>query len=186
MLNDGRKKWKSFFQKENMIVIFLLGILLLVIAVPTEKKDTDSGQESALSDSNESMIEKNEQEIEKEQTMEGRLEDFLSCMEGAGEVKVLIQYAASEEKIVEKDQTAAGWQSGMQQDGGPYTQETVIMTDARGSKMPYVVKTIAAQVSGVTVLAQGGDKPMIQKQITEMIEALFGLEPHKIRVAKMK
>jgi len=38
----------------------------------------------------------------------------------------------------------------------------------------------------VTVLAQGGDKPLIQKQITEMIEALFGLEPHKIRVAKMK
>ena len=38
MLNDGRKKWKSFFKKENMIVIFLLGILLLVIAVPTEKK----------------------------------------------------------------------------------------------------------------------------------------------------
>lgn len=186
MLIDGRKKWKPFLKKENMIVVFLLGLLLLVIAVPTEKKDADSNQESVLLDSTESMIEKNGQEIQKEQTMEGRLEEFLSCMEGAGEVKVLIQYSASEEKIVEKDRTAAGWQSAAQQEEIPYTQETVIMTDSQGSKTPYVVKTLAAQVSGVTVLAQGGDKPLIQKQITEMIEALFGLEPHKIRVAKMK
>ena len=42
-----------------------------------------------------------------------------------------------------------------------------------------------AQVEGVTVLAQGGDSPVLKKNITEVIEALFDIEPHKIKVAKM-
>ena len=40
-------------------------------------------------------------------------------------------------------------------------------------------------MEGVTVLAQGGDSPVLKKNITEVIEALFDIEPHKIKVAKM-
>ena len=46
-------------------------------------------------------------------------------------------------------------------------------------------KTLAACVEGVTVLAQGGDLPAVQKNITDVIEALFGIEAHKIKVAKL-
>ena len=41
------------------------------------------------------------------------------------------------------------------------------------------------RVEGVTVLAQGGGSAVVQKEITEVMEALFGIEPHKIKVAKM-
>ena len=47
------------------------------------------------------------------------------------------------------------------------------------------VFSVQAKVEGVTVLAQGGDSPVLKKNITEVIEALFDIEPHKIKVAKM-
>lgn len=60
------------------------------------------------------------------------------------------------------------------------------LSDRRdGSKTPYVTHTLSAKVEGVTVLAQGGDSPVLKKNITEVIEALFDIEPHKIKVAKM-
>jgi stage III sporulation protein AG len=41
-------------------------------------------------------------------------------------------------------------------------------------------------VEGVSVVAQGGGDSQIQKNITEVIQALFGIEAHKIKVVKMK
>ena len=64
-------------------------------------------------------------------------------------------------------------------------ENTVYQTGRDGSKTPYVNHTLSAKVEGVTVLAQGGDSSILQKNITEFIEALFDIEPHKIKVAKM-
>ena len=63
-------------------------------------------------------------------------------------------------------------------------ENTVYQTGRDGSKTPYVTHTLSAKVEGVTVLAQGGDSSILQKNITEVIEALFDIEPHKIKVAK--
>ena len=63
---------------------------------------------------------------------------------------------------------------------------TVYITEEDGSRTPYVSETIQPRVEGVTVVAQGGDDARIQKSITEVIEALFDIEAHKIKVVKMK
>ena len=41
-------------------------------------------------------------------------------------------------------------------------------------------------VEGVSVVAEGGDSALVQKNISEVIQALFGIEAHKIKVVKMK
>ena len=65
-------------------------------------------------------------------------------------------------------------------------ESTVYVTDADGSRTPYVTETIQPRVEGVTVVARGGGDARIQKNITEVIEALFDIEAHKIKVVKMK
>ena len=50
----------------------------------------------------------------------------------------------------------------------------------------YVSKIREPSIEGVTVVAQGGGNAVIQKNITEVIQALFGIEAHKIKVVKMK
>ena len=46
-------------------------------------------------------------------------------------------------------------------------------------------KTLAPQIEGVLVLAQGGDNAVVSANITEAVMALFGIEAHKIKVMKM-
>ena len=126
--------------------------------------------------------------------LEQRLEDMLSSMQGVGKVKVMVTLVSRGEKVVEKDiplersniveNDSTG---GNRSTNEMYSQEeTVYSTSTEGDKIPYVIKEYSAVVEGVSVAAQGGDSPLIQKNICEVIQALFGIEAHKIKVVKMK
>lgn len=126
--------------------------------------------------------------------LEQRLEEILGAMQGVGRVKVMVTLASSGEKIVEKDiplernniveNDSTG---GNRSTNEMYSQEeTVYSTNSEGDKIPYVVKEYSAVVEGVSVVAEGGDSALVQKNISEVIQALFGIEAHKIKVVKMK
>ena len=128
------------------------------------------------------------------QNLEQRLEEMLGAMQGVGRVKVMVTLASSGEKIVEKDiplersniveNDSTG---GNRSTNEMYSQEeTVYSTNSEGDKIPYVVKENSAVVEGVSVVAEGGDSALVQKNISEVIQALFGIEAHKIKVVKMK
>lgn len=178
--------------KENMIVLALSGVLLMVAAIPADGGKKEPSQEAALSD----VSEDGERQEEESAAggLERRLEQFLSCMDGAGKVKVMITYSSSEEQVVEKDVPSGSISQTSENDGAggarsAVTKEaqesTVYVTGRDGTQSPYVSKTLAAKVEGVTVLAHGGGSRAVQKNITDVIEALFGIEAHKIKVAKM-
>lgn len=142
----------KYFQKENLIVLVLGGILLAVIAVPV-KKDEDVQVQETLS----SVVEKTmENEVTEERgnqdyitMMEEKLENILSGIEGAGKVNVMITLQESEVLVVENDM---------------------------------VVKTIYPKVEGVVVIAQGAGTGKVKQHITEVIQALFDITIHKIKV----
>ena len=126
--------------------------------------------------------------------LEERLEEILSAVQGVGSVKVMITLSSSGEKIVEKDiplernsiveNDSTG---GNRSTNEMYSQEeTVYSTNAEGDKIPFVIKENSAVVEGVSVVAEGGNNPQTQKNISEVIQALFGIEAHKIKVVKMK
>ena len=115
-------------------------------------------------------------------------------MEGVGKERVMITVKASAEQVIEKDISTTR-QSSVETDssGGSRTtndmdngESTIYQEDNSGNKSPYVVKKIHPTVEGVIVVAQGGGNATISKNITDMIQALFGIEAHKIVVVKMK
>ena len=55
-----------------------------------------------------------------------------------------------------------------------------------GDETPYVVRELMPKIEGVLVVAQGAGNVSVKKQIRETIEALFGLEEHKISIMKME
>ena len=95
--------------------------------------------------------------------------------------------------MVEKDvpYTIQMSQNGTDEENGTKNQQenreesTVYERDAQGKESPYVKKTLAPQIEGVLVLAQGGDNAVVSANITEAVMALFGIEAHKIKVMKM-
>ena len=211
-LNPNITKEKVL-KKDNMIILILTGILLLVIAWPMEEPEKKENSVSELWDRNNGMLqETNETTIDgKEvievsisqsfldeeyivQTLEHRLEEILYAMDGVGQVKVMITLASQGEKIVEKD-IPLERSNILEEDSGGGSrstnemnskEETVYSTNSQGDKIPYVVKETGVEVAGVSVVAQGGDNEAVQKNIGEVIQALFGIEEHKIKVVKMK
>lgn len=115
-------KWLP--KKNQWLIVLLAGILLVVIAIPTEKKSQ-----------NQVEIKKNTEESHSSE-MEEKLENILSNMQNVGKVQVMITYKDS------------------------------------------------GQVEGIVVLAEGAKNAVVVKNITEVVQALFDVDAHKIKVIR--
>lgn len=197
-------------RKDQLLIMILCGILLCVIALPVQEKDSvSSGSKSNISDRSSVTIGKSTQSSEEPESFqqaggaetlsyasywEERLKKSLSRIEGAGEVEVLITLKESEERILEKDipeqvsETAETDAEGGSRTISERRQEetTVYTVNEAGQSVPYVSKVIQPVIEGVVVIAQGGDSEIVKQNIIETIQVLFGIEANKIRVVKMK
>ena len=107
------EKWKV--NRQQVLILLCIGILLMIIAIPTTENTSVTKQGSDL---------------------EKRLENILSQIEGIGEVHVMISMDGNE------------------------------------------------IVQGIAVSAQGGNQSTVEREIVEVVQALFDIETHKIKVIK--
>lgn len=205
-------KWKSIVEKwlgsktkkENMIIFILLGILLFIISLPT-KEDTDNkAYESVLMDSKRNILEetKDTKAVTASKTaeqdyvtyLEEKLEKTLSYVDGVGKIKVMVTVLNSQKEVVEKDRTTnRSTTSETDSEGGnrninstESTETTLYTVDETGNQIPYVTQVYEPEITGVMVVAQGAGRENVNSDISEAIQALFGIEAHKIKIAKMK
>lgn len=200
----GNKKTGDFFakfsiknirnlKKDQLLILLLLGILLVVIAIPAGREDEVAGSGVLESGSGEETVEGTAgSQAEYVKYMEEKLADTLSQIEGAGEVTVMITLESSAERIVEKDETYEGEtvtesdsQGGSRDtDQSSREESTVYAQGDEQDGTPYISKELSPKIGGVVVIAPGGDKAQVKQNITEAVEALFGVESHKIRIMK--
>ena len=85
-------------KKDKWLIILLVGLLLVVIAMPVSDIKSDQTQD-------EQQMQQTENTSEEAYTgaLEARLENALANVKGVGNVKVMITLASSAEKVVEKD-----------------------------------------------------------------------------------
>ena len=199
------KQWslKKFkWNRDTFLILVLIGLIIFVVFVPLESKQKESVNKSNETDKTASIVEEisantattSSEEEEYVAMLTNQLEGVLTCMEGVGKARVMITLKSSSEQVIEKDISTTR-QSSVETDssGGSRTtndmdngESTIYQEDNSGNKSPYVVKKIHPTVEGVIVVAQGGGNATISKNITDMIQALFGIEAHKIVVVKMK
>ncbi|MFR8336565.1 MAG: hypothetical protein ACLVAW_07645 [Eisenbergiella massiliensis] len=98
-MGERLKTWKKKLTKENMAIMALLGILLMVIAIPVKKTETQKDQTAAPENKSTAS---GTQETEEEGNpggyageLEERLESLLASMEGVGNVKVMVTLDSS-------------------------------------------------------------------------------------------
>lgn len=157
---------KLVLDKKGLIVISVLFIagIMLVMGGSSGKGRSIASVESADSDS-----------LNKE------LEDILSQVEGAGQVKVLINYKQSGEKILAYDM-----ESNINENEGSKENNSKSEVVYDGNKMPVILKEYMPKVEGVIIVAQGGNIENVKKQLIAGTVALLGIDEHKIEVLKMK
>ena len=166
-------------KKEQLLIGALVGFLMLVIAIPVPKK------------------EEQRQEIISEQTLENRepemetaLKEILQTISGVGKVEVFITYQDYGKVIVEKDESVSE-ELVQEADSSGGTRTTTTVQNERQTvygmgEEPYIIQELSPTVEGVLVVAQGAGNVSVKNQIRETIEALFGLDEHKISIMKME
>ena len=169
--------------KEMTIVLILIGIIFAVLTIPTKKNSEEEPlpvlQDESIQTSREAY----------EEQLEERLETILSQIEGVGQVEVMITMESSTKEVIEKDfateqnYNEAG--GSVQGDSSIKKEETTVYADTDEGNIPYVVQEIYPQVEGVLVVAEGGDDSCVNLAITDAIQALFGIDVHKIKIVKM-
>ncbi|MBQ7954411.1 MAG: stage III sporulation protein AG [Lachnospiraceae bacterium] len=193
------EKLKPLLKNKNgLIVVVLLGILLLVATIPVDggDKSSKSGQRDNQSDT---IMENTGEDLLFSTVqdyctyMEEKLEKSLAKVDGAGAVDVIISMKSTEEKVVEKDMPVSrsgtvetDSQGGSRQISSFDSGESTVYSSESGTSVPYVVKTLLPKVEGVIVIAQGAGNGSVSKNISDAIEVLFGIDAHKIKVVKMK
>lgn len=183
--------------KETMLILFLSGILIFVILLPTGNNSS-----SNVSDKNQKK-QKQTQDMDivnstqtdgKEQSgssldeyrrgLERELEEFLSSVAGVGEVKVLIYMKNSQEYVVEKDipvsNSVNGGNSEIRKE-----EATVFTTDENGNNVPFITQTRRPEVDGVVISAKGASNEAVKLQIVRLVMALYGVEANKVEVLMM-
>lgn len=172
---SGIKKVKEKLRtinKNDYIIFFLIGILLLIIAIPTGDKKEKESQIIESSQEKENVNLKNE---EYSDLCEKRLEEMLKKMDGVGKVKVMVTVKNDGNKIIDKNSDVSNEER---------KSETVLYDEDDNTK-PYVTSNEYPQIEGVLVVAQGGGNPSVNAQISDAIFALFDVELHKIKIVKM-
>lgn len=178
-------------KKDQLLIILLVGILLLVIAIPSGSggsRKTQAGESTGNSKSSDTDIVQSTYA----RYMEEHLEEVLSQMSGVGEVTVMLTLKTSAEKVVEKDSegesesvTESDSQGGSRTtQNSTHGETTVYGGSGTSEESPYVSKEISPQVEGVVVLAEGGNNAVVVQNITEAVQALFGVDTHKIKIMK--
>jgi len=205
IMNGIISKGKSL-KKDQLLIIILSGVLLMIIAWPVkdgDEKKAEKTTEVKLDASNtidnwtneSAQVMPNNIQTEEDYIihMEEKVEKILSSMDRVGKTEVIITLKSSGEKIVEKDIPIAksntdeqDSQGGSRNVSSVDSGESTVFATESGKSTPYVVKTTSPQVEGVLVVCEGAGIGSVSKNITDAIEVLFGIEPHKIKVVKMK
>lgn len=203
--DKGIRKW---FRRDNFIVLVLMGILLVIIALPTEsnrkKEESGTGQDKSgdfFSPPDTAETEKGSTntptDMENDESyaayLENRLTGLLSQTAGVGKVEVMITLKSSRELVVEKEQPVSrsstnetDSQGGTRSVSEVESEENTVYRTEGSASEPYVVKTLAPEIEGVLVVAEGAGSGSVNKTIVEIAQALFGVEAHKVKVVKMQ
>lgn len=191
---DLLSKIKNIFdfkqmKKDKLLIFFLAGILLIIIAIPTGNSKKDSENKASDTDSESTQT---ADTYNYDEHLEEKLEKILSNIDGAGDVKVMITFKDSGENIVEKDSpsstknTTANSADNVSETTKETTvEETTVYVENDEGSSPYVSQKIQPCVEGILIISQGADNSVTVQNISDAVLALFDIEAHKIKVVKM-
>lgn len=125
------------------------------------------------------------------QSIEERLKDILSRIEGAGEVEVMITYESSAEivpaisvdtQVTTKTDTR---DSGTSTTNTENTQSEVVTVGGSSGNTALVLKENSPPVKGVIVVAQGADDIAVKFSLLKAVQTILNVSPQQVDVYKM-
>ncbi|MDE5556122.1 MAG: hypothetical protein K2J32_00305 [Ruminococcus sp.] len=162
--------------KKLLAVVMFLGIagliFIMLSAIVPDNKNAETPENISLSDS--SGTEQFRIETEK------RLEEFLSNIDGAGDVKVYIMVATDQRYVY-----ATEGRRNKSENTAEEEKKYVII--GNGSEKSALVETVQTPaIASAVVACSGFESPAVQEQIYKATSAALGIPTGQIYVTKLK
>lgn len=166
-LSKAFNKLSGIFKKYGYVFL-IVGIGLILMAIPTgtvmNQMETPQKESHVTQPS-----------------LEERLSIFLSNIDGAGEVHVILTVAEGEEIVYQTDERLST------DNNSTSTQLDTVTVTASDRADNGLIKQINPQTYlGAVIICSGADNPVVRLSIVDAISKLTGLGANQISVMKMK
>lgn len=202
-----KSKWLSELKKIGFLRLGLLAVAAIVLIICSLPQSKSSGFNQSGSNSDQAQNVSNGSTttgdfgsttslFSYEHELEARLEYILGEMEGITSVDVMITLSSTAEKVLEKSVQLEENKQEMEKGSGESAEKSVnsqtsksseaLLTGSSSGGVPYVLKEISPSIQGVIVAAQGNITQTKISEISEAVQALFGIDAHKVKVIEKK
>lgn len=166
MVNIPIKMLDLIKKYKYAVIVLLLGVTLMLVPIGKHEKTV---QQTSV------------EQIKEDVDITKALEQILCQISGAGEVRVLLTVATSEETVYQTDNKLS------QSEENSNTQiDTVTVTDADRNERGLIKQMISPVYRGAIVVCQGADSAQVRLAIVEAVAKVTGLSSDRISVLKMK
>lgn len=161
----SRKKLASAFDRyKYALIVVLIGVALMLMPI--------SDQKSAKTESEIKFINTN---------LQAQLEDILSCIDGAGEVRVLLTEETGSSTIYQTDTDRESDPNGTSEH-----INTVLITTSDRNEEGLVLRRDPPIYQGAIIVCKGASSPQVRLAIMEAVSCATGLSSHQISIVKME
>lgn len=168
-MNSILGKWIKKRNKSDFVVLILLGVMVMIVAMPTGAKQSQKETQTQ---------EQKGQQLQTEDSYKEQLQqlkELLEHMDGVGKTRVMLTFSDEGTDQLDKNVTKDGNKK----------EETTVVYDTGDTRQPYVICRQMPKIEGVVVVAQGGGNAKTVTEISNAVMSLFPVEAHKVVVVKM-
>lgn len=115
--------------------------------------------------------------------IEGRVEDIVSSIDGAGNVRVMITLAETTEYVYAQNQNGTKKSNKDSENSDSKNSFVIIEKDNNDSGL--LLKTFEPKIRGVAVVCDGGDNPIVQQHIYSTVSAVLNVSTARISISKL-
>lgn len=159
-----------------IIISILIFIAVLVYFLPQKSSKTQNENITNTKD---------------EKTNEKKLEEVLSSIKGAGEVKVMITYSSSDETITAMNSQKQTSTTTEETENGTRTSQTTVENStpmtvgSGGNESAFVLKNNEPEIKGVIVVAQGAQNLSVRLELEKAVETVLQIKPSQVEIFTM-
>ena len=160
-----RERFKNDKRLAIIVVLGIIGILLLTLSELIPEKKEEKTELPAGTDL-----------VQYEQSVEERLAELISSINGAGRTKVMITLNSGDESVY-ATQDKSGEKS---------YEKSYVVVKQDGDEGGMLLKVIEPEIRGVAVVCEGADSAAVKQEIINTVTAVLGVGTSRVSIAKMK
>lgn len=166
---------------KKLLLLLAAGILGMLLLLATELFPAEANEAERHTESAEQAADSRQTYISE---IEGKLEEMISAISGAGRTKVMVTLENSEESVW----ATQGNQTRESESGGErYSAEDeyVLIQSSSSEEGGLLLKIIQPKIRGVAIVCDGADNVYVREKITSTVASVLDVSTAKISIAKM-